>query len=165
MRTMISAIAAAALLAGCSDNAPPPKPTEAAASQLKPGEYELSATVDSIRSTDQSTPATKSAAGGPASITRTCVAADGTIPPSAFVEANETCVASDHYMSRGRLSLQFRCTRPVDGMLTQSVDGNFTADSFTAKLFTASYFAGVGDYELRRSVTARRVGECPPPKA
>ena len=164
MRTMISAIAAAALLAGCSDEAPP-KPPEAAASQLKPGEYELSATVDSIRSTDQSPPATKSAAGAPVSVTRICIPANGTIEPAAFVEAGEACVASDRYMSRGRLSLQFKCTRPAAGQLTQTVDGSFTADSFTAKLFTASYFAGVGDYELRRSVTARRVGECPPPKA
>ena len=45
--------------------------------------------------------------------------------------------------------------------LTQLVDGNFKADSFEAKVNTATYFAGDGDYELTRSFTGKRVGDCP----
>jgi hypothetical protein len=164
MRTTIVGLAAAALLSGCADEAPP-KPKAAAVNQLSPGEYELSVTVDSIRSTDQSQPASKLAAGAPASVSRTCVATDGAIAPTAFVEASEACVASDSYMSRGRISLQFKCTRPGNGQLTHTVDGKFTADSFTARLITATYFSGAGDYDLRRSVAAKRVGDCPPAKA
>ena len=57
------------------------------------------------------------------------------------------------------MSLQFKCKRGKD-QLTQLVDGDFKADSFEAKVRTATYFSGDGDYELTRSFTAKRVGEC-----
>ena len=43
----------------------------------------------------------------------------------------------------------------------QLADGDFKADSFEAKLKTATYFAGPGDYEMTRTMTGKRVGECP----
>ena len=83
--------------------------------------------------------------------------------PEVFAEGNETCNAIDNYMRNGRMSLQYQCTRGSD-QLSQLVDGNFKADSFEAKVTTATYFAGDGDYDLTRSFTGKRVGDCPPGK-
>jgi len=159
MRTMITAAATAALLAGCSgDEAAVPR-AEAAAASLQAGEYEVTAKVDTLRSTDKTTPETKSKVGDPPKVTRICVPADGTIESKVFAEGSETCKAFDSYMRNGRMSLQYRCTRGSDG-LSQLVDGKFKADSFEAKVTTSTYFAGRGDYDLTRSFTGKRVGDC-----
>ena len=86
--------------------------------------------------------------------------ADGTIDPKAFAEGDESCTALDSYMRNGRMSLQYKCSRGSDQM-TQLVDGDFKADSFEAKVTTSTYFAGSGDYELTRTFTGKRVGDCP----
>ena len=62
-------------------------------------------------------------------------------------------------MRNGRMSLQYKCTRGSD-QLTQLVDGDFKADSFEAKVTTATYFTGAGDYEMTRTFTGKRVGDC-----
>lgn len=161
MRTIILGLAAAGLLAACSDDsATQAKPDEAKADALKPGEYEVTAKVDEIHSTDKTTPATASKVADPAKVTRTCVPADGTIDPATFAEAQEKCFASDSYMRGGRMSLQYKCNRAGE-QVSQLVDGNFTADSFTGKVMTATYLSGSGDYEMTRTMTGKRVGECP----
>ena len=161
MRTIIIGVAATALLGGCSDSsAPAPEAEEVVAASLRPGEYEITAKVDALRSTDKTTPASKMKVGDEPKVIRTCVPADGAIDPEVFAEAKESCNAMDNYMRNGRMSLQYKCKRGSD-QLTQLVDGNFKADSFEAKVSTATYFAGDGDYELTRSFTAKRVGDCP----
>ena len=160
MRTFLTSVAAAALVAGCSSEpAPQPKTKEAPSASLQPGEYEITATVESLRSTDKTTPKTSSKVGDEPKVTRTCVPADGTIEAAAFVESGESCDPMDNYMRGGRMSLQYKCRRGGD-QLTQLVDGNFKADSFEATVRTATYFSGDGDYELTRSFKAKRVDEC-----
>jgi hypothetical protein len=148
-------------LAGCSggDDQSSKKPAEERASTLQPGEYELVAKVDSLRSTDATAPASKLKEGASAT-TRTCVGEQNRVDPAAFVEAGESCTPGDTYMSGGRMSLQFRCNRAGKGALSIVVDGKFKKDSFEAEVITATLFSGSGDYELRRSMTAKRVGEC-----
>ena len=159
MRTMITVLGAAGLLASCSEPAAETAEVEKAEA-LQPGEYELTMTVTDLRSTDQTTPAT-SGKVGPAQVLpeRVCVDAQG-LPPAAFAEAGDTCTPSDSYMRGGRMSLQFNCTRAGRGKLTQTVDGNFTADSLEAKVITGSYFSGGGDYAMTRTLAGRRVGDC-----
>src|SRR5687768_17206035 len=93
MRTIILGLAAAGLLSACSDDAANQPKEEARAEALNPGEYEITAKVDNLRSVDNSTPATAIKAGDPPKVTRTCVPADGAIDPSAFAEANDKCTA------------------------------------------------------------------------
>lgn len=162
MRMILMTVAAAGALSSCGDGtAPANNVAEAAATALQPGEYEIIAKVEALRSTDNSTPATALKAGGDPVVTRTCVGADNKMDPAAFVEAGETCTPADSYMRNGRMSLQYRCNRSGKGQLTHAVDGNFKADSFTAQVRTGTYFSGSGDYDLERSMTAKRVGECP----
>ena len=160
MRRIIIGFAATAMLSACSGDAPAPPAEEATAASLQAGEYELSAKVDALRSTDATTPATKYKVGDPPKVTKTCVPADGSIDPKAFAEGSESCTALDNYMRNGRMSLQYKCSRGSDQM-TQLVDGDFKADSFEAKVTTSTYFAGSGDYELTRTITGKRVGDCP----
>jgi hypothetical protein len=159
MRIVLLGIAAAAVVAGCSSETAP-KPEEAAAASLKPGEYEIVAKVDNVHSTDKTTPVTKAKAGDPPTTRRACVAANGTIASDAFSDAGDKCTTSDSYVRGGRLNVQLACTRP-NGQLMHLADGDFKADSFEAKLKTVTYFAGSGDYEMTRSLTGKRVGECP----
>lgn len=164
MKIIVGATAVLGLaLAGCSEGASENNSAvEERASALQPGEYELTTTVDSIRSTDATTPASKLKQGDAPVTTRTCIGPDNQIEPAAFVEAGESCTAGDTYMSGGRMSLQLQCNRPGKGSLSHVVDGNFKADSFSGTVITATIFSGSGDYELRRSVEAKRVGDCPP---
>lgn len=160
MRLIILGLAAAGLVAGCSDDTAP-KAEEAQAAALQPGEYEISAKVDEIHSTDKTTPLIKAKAGDPPTVRRACFAAGGAIAPDAFADAGDTCSTSSSYLRNGRLSLQLTCSRPDKGQVMQLADGSFKVDSFEAKLTTATYFAGPGDYQLTRTFTGKRVGECP----
>jgi hypothetical protein len=166
MRTIILGLAAAlglaatGLLAGCSAE-PAPKPEDAQAVELKSGEYEISAKVDEVRSTDKTTPATKAKAGDPPAVRRACIAAGGGIATEAFADAGDKCAESSSYLRNGRLSQQLTCSRPGHGQVMQLADGGFKADSFEAKLTTATYFAGPGDYQMTRTFTGKRVGDCP----
>jgi len=170
MRTIVLGIAAAGLLAGCSGDVAKQAKKEARADALQPGEYEVTDKVEELRSTDNSTPATamKIAAAGEASPTsRICVGKDGVIDPTAFTEAGDKCAATGSYMRGGRLSYQFNCTRAGKGGLSQLIDGKFKADSFEVSVSTSTYFSGPGDYALNRTLSGKRVGECPaaPPPA
>ena len=164
MRTMILGMAAVGLLAACSED-PAAKPEKAAkAEALQPGEYELTTTVDAVRSTDGTAPATNmkvAAEGEETEKVRVCVAKDGAIDPLIFAEASDKCTPSSTYMRSGRMSLQFNCNRANRGQLTQTVDGTFTATSFEARVMTSSYFSGPGDYSMTRTLTGARVGDCP----
>lgn len=164
--TMAAAGAAAVSLAGCSnDQAPAPAPETAAAETLKAGEYEVATKVEDLRSTDHTTPLTKlklMAAGDSPAVHRACVAADGTIAPGMFTEAGDSCKVDNSYSRNGKINLQLGCTRSgAPGQVMHSVDGDFKADSFTATVNTGTYFTGSGDYAMRRTMTARRVGNCP----
>lgn len=160
MRKILIAATAAGLVTSCSGDEPKAKAVEEVAAVLRPGEYELVAKVDELRSTDKTTPDTKSKVGADPVTSRTCVGRDNSLDTATFAEAGESCTASESYMKNGRMNLQYKCSRPGKGQLTQLVDGDFKADSFTAQVRTATYYSGSGDYELVRSVTAKRVGEC-----
>ncbi len=164
MRTIVLGLASVMALAACSGEAPSENQVEAKADALQPGEYEFTVVVDQVRSTDNTTPATNlkvSAKGDETEKVRLCVAKDGAIDPLIFAEAGDKCTPSSTYMRGGRMSLQFNCSRAKRGQLTQLVDGNFTANSFGAKVMTSSYFPGDGDYAMTRTISGTRVGDCP----
>lgn len=163
MRKLIGPCLAAMLLAGCGgDSGGGEKAAEATAAELQPGEYELSTLVEQVRSSDDSTPATALKAGAPAAVTRACVAAGGAVDPAMFAEGGDECDVTDSYVRGGRMSIQLKCTRAgKGGNVMQLVDGDFKADSFEATVLGSTGFAGPGDYETTRKVTARRVGDCP----
>ena len=165
MRIMMT-IAAAAMLAGCGDNAPADNTAATdSVSKLEPGEYEMTIKVTALNSTDKTEPATKlkvAAAGDPPMVQRACITADGTIDPVLFAEPGDKCTPSTSYVRAGRISMQLTCSR-AEGGLGMIVDGHFkTANELEATVTSNTYFTGRGDYTATRTVTAKRVGNCPP---
>jgi hypothetical protein len=164
MRNMIL-LGAAALLAGCGGE-PEQKPAaEVRADKLQPGEYEVTGTVKDVRSTDQTTPATKLEAGAALTAVRACVAADGKIDPKMFAESPaDKCKEDTAYVRGGRLNVQLNCQRPGSGGVMQLANGTIKPDSFEAEVLTSTYFSGSGDYGATRTIAGKRIGDCPPAK-
>ena len=162
-RSRLALITAAPLLllAACSE-APKVDNRAGEAKRLQAGEFEVTAKVASLVSTDKSTPSTKLRVGATATA-KGCVGADGIPEPALFTEPGDQCKIDNSYVSGAILNLAIKCTRALPpGYVTSAVDGSFTADSFTATVTTDTSFYGNGDYKLVRNVTARRVGVCPP---
>ncbi len=158
MRIMIIA---AILSATAACGSEPVKPVEAEApATLPPGEYEVVSEVTKLASADKSIPATKLKMGQK-DVIRACVAADGTPDAAMFIETGDTCTVNNSYARSGRLSVQYTCNRRGKGELYPNADGNFTADGYKAIVTVASSFPGNGDYNLTRTLTAKRVGNCP----
>lgn len=158
--------AAAALLVGCGGEADaPPEAKAEKAGALTAGEYEVTTTVEALNSTDNTTPATKAVLtkdGDPPITHRACVAEDGKIAPEMFAEAGDKCGIENSYIRKGKMTMQLNCTREGEpGQVLQSIDGNFTADSFDARVNTGTYLMGTGDYSMTRKMTGKRVGDCP----
>lgn len=163
---MTAAAAFALTSCGGGDPAQENKQAGARAAALTPGEYELSVTVDQLRSTDESAPATDLEIGSDPVVKRACVAADGAIAPAMFAEGEDDCTVTDSYVRNGRMSMQLKCTRAgKGGQVMQLVDGDFTVDGFEAKILGSTGFSGPGDYEINRTAKAQRVGDCPAPAA
>ena len=161
MKRTVLTTAAALLLAGCGGEEAPVKNTAAAApAKLTPGQYEVTATVASFRSTDGNTPLV-SAKQGDTITSSGCVGADGTPPAELFAAKGDQCSVQNPYVRNGRMNLTLDCTRPgTSGKIMAEVSGNFTADGLTGTASTTSFIQGPGDYELRTDVAGRRVGEC-----
>jgi hypothetical protein len=156
---LIAAAAVLGMVTACESEAPKPAAPEKAKSLL-PGEFEISSTVTKVESTDKTTPAT-AAKVGEKSTYRGCVAADGTLEPAIFIDKGDKCTVQNSYVRGGRLSIQYQCTRPGRGPVYPNVDGLFTADGFEAQVNSGTSFSGDGDYRMSRSLTAKRVGDCP----
>lgn len=161
MRLIVYAFAA--LLAGCGQESAVNNGSEQVPAAINPGEYEVTTVVESLRSTDQTTPATKAKADGKAVTHRACIASDGTVEPAMFSEAGDECRIDSVYARNGRLTLALSCSRPgAPGLVAQSVAGTFSADGFEATVETATYLTGAGDYAMRRKMVGKRVSECAP---
>lgn len=157
---MIGAAAAAAALAGCSEEAPQPQQTQQKAA-LTPGLYEASWTVSEIRSTDKTDPATKLTVGATGTA-EACIQQGPAIDLELFADANDECKPTNSYARGGRLNIQMQCTREGEaGPVMQTMTGTSTADGFQGEISTSTYFTGFGDYSMTRAVTGRRLGDCP----
>ena len=152
---------ALALLAGCGGEAEAPKPAAEKARELSGGEYEVTETVTSFRTTDKSgkAPAIKV---GDKTVRKVC-AKPGAKPDLALhAVAGDSCTDMSSFVSRGRLSLQYNCKRPGQGgYVSVLADGSFTADSFETSGNIATAFTGEGDYVVGRTVAGKRLGDCP----
>lgn len=161
MNRLIIAAGAALLAAGCSGEAPQNE-AEAAPAELDEGQYQASWTIDQLRSTDKTTPSTnlKEKATG---TTLACVGPKNAFDFALFAEDGDECQATNSYVRNGRINLTLVCKRKGDaGEVHETVNGTYSAEGFEAEVSTSTYLAGDGDYSLVRTVTGKRVGECPP---
>ena len=154
------------LLAACADDAPKAEQRPAEAKSLAPGQYEATAKIVTLASTDKTTPATKAKVGDTTTVSG-CIGADGIPPPALFVDdARDVCKVNSSYVSGAILNLGLICTRKTNpGFVTSAIAGSFTADAFTARVTTGTSFSASGDYKLIRELTAKRTGACSPAAA
>jgi hypothetical protein len=163
MRKLIMVAGAAALLAGCGEEAPVKNDTEAEAASIQPGQYQADWKVASLRIIDKNKTAATNLKQDATGTTTACVAEGGTIDPALFAEDGDTCKAANPYVRNGRLQIDLTCTRKgASGQVRQSVSGTFTANGIDAEVSTTTYLSGYGDYAMSRTFTAKRLGECPP---
>jgi len=151
-----------AILAGCSDGSTQ-NVAAPAAEQLHAGQWEIASEVLSMKSADKGVPAIKLAAGSK-STTTSCIAKDEVARPQAslFAGDGKTCSYDRFYMTDGDLSAATTCRQKnLDGTINSSIQGSFTADTFTATVTTATYLTGSGDVQMTTKLSGRRIGECP----
>ena len=161
MDRSILAAATTILLAACSEEAPPQKQQPQQRAALAPGEYEASWTVTELRSTDKTDPATELTVGATGTA-RGCVAEGPVIDPALLTEGEDECTATSSYARGGRISIQMECRRAGEpGQVMQSVNATSTAETFEGEVSTSTYLSGFGDYSMTRTITGRRLGECP----
>lgn len=153
------------LLAACSGDAPPVDKRAAEAKQLAAGGYAVDGKVESMVATDKAPPASKAKPGDLFKLAG-CVAADGTPDASLFVHPGDQCSATQSYARGAILNIQYHCTRKGGtGSVNYSVEGQFTADAFTAKVTEGTSFVTPDDYLLVTNLTGKRGGSCPPAAA
>jgi hypothetical protein len=159
---MLAMIGVAALTAACGgEGGEQKKAPEAKAAALQPGEYEVTGTVDSLRSTDQTTPDTRLKPGAALTAVRACIAADGKLDPKLIAEsAGDTCKEDTAFIRSGRINVQLNCQRSGKGGIMQLANGTFKADSFEVEVLSNSFFSGSGDYSMTRKLTGKRVRDC-----
>lgn len=159
--TIFAATAAMAVaLAACSEDAPQQNQAQAKAA-LTPGLYEASWTVSEVRSTDKTDPATKLTVGATGTA-KGCIEEGPVIDMALFAEGSDKCRPSSSYTRGGRINIQMQCTRPDEpGPVMQTITGTSTADGFEGEISTSTYLVGFGDYSMVRTVSGKRVGQCP----
>lgn len=167
MRTYViaAATAAAAALAGCSDEAPQQQNQAQQKAALIPGLYEASWTVSELRSTDKTDPATKLTVGATGKA-EACIQEGPLIDLELFAEGDDECRPSNSYVRGGRINIQMQCKRPDEaGPVMQTMTGTSTAEGFQGEISTSTYLTGFGDYSMVRTVSGKRVGDCPTDEA
>lgn len=145
------------LLAGCGQEAAKEE-APAVPAKLPAGQYEVTAVVASLVSTDKS-PVPTFAKTGDRVTTTGCVGEDG-LPDAALLAAKgDVCQLQNPYVRSGRMNFQMDCSRKGQGRVMNDFSGRYTADGFTGTLTATSYFTGSGDYKLVEEVTARKTAD------
>ena len=161
--SIIVAALGAMALAACSEEPKQPPPQQKAA--LTPGEYEASWTVTELRSTDKTDPATSLTVGATGNA-KACIQEGPAVDVALFAERSDECTSTNSYVRGGRMNIQMRCKREGEaGPVMQTMTGTSTAEGFEGEISTSAYLTGFGDYSMIRSVTGRRIGDCPSEEA
>ena len=161
----VSATAAVAL-AACAEEAPKQNQAQPGKA-LAPGLYEASWRVSEVRSTDKTDPATKLTVGATGKA-EACIQEGPVIDLELFAEGDDQCRPSNSYVRGGRINIQMQCKRGDEpGPVMQTMTGTSTGTGFEGEISTSTYLAGFGDYSMIRTVSGKRVGDCPaePPGA
>ena len=160
MRKLAIFIAPAVLVAACGGEAEQAGngTADAAVPTAFPvGEWEVTTKVESVASTDQSTPAT-SAKVGDTSTRKACIA-DSKALIAMFTPEGGDCSPITDYARQGRINTAYKCSAP-GGFTSPMANGRYTANSFEVQLDTSSRLSGSGDYQMSAKVTGKRLGDC-----
>lgn len=149
-------------LSACGgETAKPATEDKAPPAAFPAGEWEVSTLTESLKSADNSTPATIHKAGA-TKVARVCAAPGPKPDPALFVETGDKCSTTSAYARNGRLNLAYNCTRPGRGMVMPTIDGKYDAATFEVAAAVGSYFKADGDYVMTQRIKGKRLGDCTP---
>lgn len=154
----IIVVASTLLLTACGPGEAEAPKKAATPATLPAGEYEVTAKVASLTSTDK-TPLPTFTKQGDSRTVRGCVGADGLPAPELLAAQGDSCQLQNPYVRSGRMNFQLNCQRKGQGQVMADVTGSYTAEGFTGTLTATSFFAGPGDYRLVEEVSARKVAD------
>ena len=154
-------IVSVCLLAACSDGGgEEKKKADAPAAAMEAGQWESAFEVRSIRSTDKTEPVLKVKAGDKETGSA-CIAAgsEASPPGELFAGPGYTCRTQTAYNRNGRINSQYKCNRAgIGGEFMMTVQGKYTGTTFDGTVDTLTYLSGNGDFDMSRTVTARKTG-------
>lgn len=151
------------LAAACSGETEAPKVEEAAAAtQLDPGQWEITTEVTQFTKADAGVPKINTPVGTKETRTVCITEAEAKKPqPAMFGGEKDECTYGDFYMSSGRLSASVKCNRPgLSGNIASRADVDFKAASLEGTLTTTTYLNTDGDVRIASKLTGRNVGQC-----
>lgn len=160
MRKLVMAFGPLLLLAGCggeSETAANEAAEAVVPAAFPVGQWEVTATVESIGSTDGTTPVISAKKGD--STTRKACVADPKQLDMLFAPEGTKCSALADYARQGRINTAYKCN-VAGGVLTPTVNGRYTADTLDVIVDSASMLSGSGDYQMSEKVTGKRIGDC-----
>lgn len=164
---MTTLLLAAACSDGGAEEAAKQKAAAAAAAktaQLTPGQWETTAEVTTVSQQDKAPrPAIDAPVGSKTTASACIAAADVKNPPALLLAGSDAyqCSSNNMYVSGGTLSAQLECSRKgLNGAVRMSIDGSYTADTFTANQSLSTFLPGEGDVTIVSNLAARRTGEC-----
>ena len=152
------ALGLAACGGGGGENAAAEEEAAAPVDTFLPGNFVIRTEVTALDSVDDGEPATASGMGDTREI-QVCVGEDGLLPAAAFGEDGDDCTIENPYQRKGRLRQQLVCNRSA-GQVNLQVEADFTAEGVEGTVRSGSAFAGEGDYQMTRSITGERTGDC-----
>ncbi len=150
--------AAPLLLVACGTEAPKEEAKAKPPTAMPMGEWEVTATVAKLVSTDNSTPAVK-VKEGETWTRKACLKSPEDLAKLMLPEG-QNCQSVSNYARQGRINSAFTCRVAGKGDHTPTVAGLYTADTFEAEVSTASMFSGDGDYQMTEKMTGKRLGDC-----
>lgn len=160
MRRLVIGLGPLLLLAGCGGETE--TAANAASEAVVPaafpaGQWEVTTTVESIGSTDGTTPVVSAKKGD--SATRKVCVADAKKLDALFAPEGTQCTALADYARQGRINTAYKCT-VAGGVLTPTVNGRYTADTLDVIVDSASMLSGSGDYQMSARAVGKRLGDC-----
>jgi hypothetical protein len=140
------------------------KKAEGPPALLPAGTWTVNSEVTALRSLDKTPPAIKAAVGDKETAT-ICVEKTAPEPPLALFSGNGyTCSYKSAFIKDGMLNATIDCRRAgIDGAIMMTVQGGYTATSFTGTADTTAYLPGPGDYAMSRRINGSvKPGACTP---
>jgi hypothetical protein len=131
------------------------------ASNLTPGQWELTSEVTTFQTVDEGAPKIDTPVGTRA--TELVCVAEGRVPAALFSGEGYQCSTDNFYLRGGRINVTMQCAREgLSGSIPIAVDGNFEAESLEYTRDVRTVLSTDGDVQIVSRVTGRRIGECPP---
>ena len=132
-------------------------PALAAAQSVQPGNWEIVTTVESIELPGAPAGIAAMMKGRPLKVSHCVTPEEAARGPQDMIKARKECQFARYSMTGGKLSSEMTCKQGGSSMTT-TVDGSFTATSFTTSGRTVA--TGGRPMTMTATTVGHRIGDC-----